>query len=62
MEGLRVLESSVELLSDFTMSGLTLLIGICIVGSMVAAVRALRRGTPVQAREDKEGLPLGARH
>jgi len=62
MEGLRVLESSVELLSDFTMSGLTLLIGICIVGSMVAAVRGLRRGTPVQAREDEEGLPLVAPH
>ena len=57
-----MLEGSVELLSDLAMSGLTLLVGVCIVGSMVAALRALRRGRPVQAREDEESLPLVARH
>jgi hypothetical protein len=41
-----MLEGSVELLSDLAMSGLTLLVGVCIVGSMVAALRALRRGRP----------------
>jgi len=37
-----MLESSVEF-SELAMSGVTLVIGFCIVGSMVAALRALRR-------------------
>jgi hypothetical protein len=39
-----MLESTVELLSDLCLSALTLLIGFCIVGSIVAALRAVGRG------------------
>jgi len=40
-----MLESSVELLGGLFLSALALLIGSCIVGSIVAALRALSRGT-----------------
>jgi hypothetical protein len=39
-----MLESTVELLGGLFWSSLTLLIGSCIVGSIVAAVRAVGRG------------------
>jgi hypothetical protein len=38
-----MLESTVELLSGLCLIALILLIGICIVGSIVAALRAVRR-------------------
>jgi hypothetical protein len=37
--------SAVELLGDVLLSALTLLIGSCIVGSIVAALRAVSRGS-----------------
>jgi len=41
---LRMLESIVELLGGLLLSALPLLIGSCIVGSIVAAIRAVSRG------------------
>jgi len=41
-----MLESAVELLVGLFLSALTLLIGFCIVGSIVAALRAVRHGSP----------------
>jgi hypothetical protein len=40
-----MLESAVELLGDLLLSALTLLIGFCIVGSIVAALRPVIRGS-----------------
>jgi len=40
-----MLESAVELLGDLLLSALTLMIGSCIVGSIFAAVQAVRRGS-----------------
>jgi hypothetical protein len=40
-----MLESVVELLSGLFFSALTLLVGSCIVGSIVAALRAVRGGS-----------------
>jgi hypothetical protein len=40
-----MLESTVELLGGLCLSALTLLIGFCIVGSIVAALRAVGRGS-----------------
>jgi hypothetical protein len=40
-----MLESTIELLGDLLLSALTLLIGSCIVGSIVAALRAVSRGS-----------------
>jgi hypothetical protein len=37
--------SAVELLGDVLLSAVTLLIGSCIVGSIVAALRAVSRGS-----------------
>jgi hypothetical protein len=37
--------SAVELLGDVLLSALTLLIGSCIIGSVVAALRAVRGGS-----------------
>jgi hypothetical protein len=45
MEELRVLESIVELLGCLLSSALIFLIGSCIVGSIVAALRAVGRGS-----------------
>jgi len=42
---LRMLESVVELLGGLLLSALPLLIGSCIVGSIVAALRAVSRGS-----------------
>jgi hypothetical protein len=39
--------SAVELLGDVLLSALTLLIGSCIVGSIVAALRAVGRGSVI---------------
>jgi hypothetical protein len=41
----RMLESSVELLGGLCLGTLTLLIGFCILGSIVAALRAVNRGS-----------------
>ncbi len=40
-----MLESTVELLCGLVLSALTLLIGSCIVGPIVAALRAVSRGS-----------------
>jgi hypothetical protein len=56
MEGVGMLESSVELLSDLAMSGVTLLVAVCIVGSTFAALRALRRGNPRREKMKKAFL------
>ena len=40
-----MLEGTVELLGNLLLSALTLLIGSCIVGSIVAALRAVSRGS-----------------
>jgi hypothetical protein len=40
-----MLESMVELLGGLGLSALSLLIGVCIVGSIVAALRAVSRGS-----------------
>jgi hypothetical protein len=40
-----MLEGTVELLSGLSLSALILLIGVCIVGSIVAALRAVNRGS-----------------
>jgi hypothetical protein len=40
-----MLESTVELLGNLFLAALTLLIGACIVGSIVAALRAVSRGS-----------------
>jgi len=37
--------STIELLGDLLFSALTLLIGSCVVGSIVAALRAVSRGS-----------------
>ena len=42
-----MLESAVDLLSDLCLSALMLLISFCIVGSTVAALRAVRRGKTI---------------
>jgi hypothetical protein len=42
-----MLEGIVELLVCLFLSALTLLIGSCIVGSIVAALRSVNRGNPV---------------
>ena len=41
---MRRLEGTIELLGGVFLSALTLLIGSCIVGSIVAALRAVSRG------------------
>jgi hypothetical protein len=40
-----MLESTIVLLGDLLLSALTLLIGSCVVGSIVAALRAVSRGS-----------------
>jgi len=40
-----MLESTIELLGDLLLSALTLVIGSCIVGSIVAALRAVSSGS-----------------
>jgi hypothetical protein len=40
-----MLESTVELLGSLCLSALTVLMSVCIVGSVVAALRAVSRGT-----------------
>ena len=42
---MRLLESTIELLGGLGLSALTLLISFCIVGSIVAALRAVSRGS-----------------
>jgi hypothetical protein len=45
IEVVRMLESIVELLGALSFSALTALVGTCIVGSTVAALRAVSRGS-----------------
>jgi len=45
-----MLESIVELLVSLFLSALTSLLGSCIVGSMVIALRAVNRGSAVNTR------------
>jgi hypothetical protein len=45
-----MLESIVELLCDLFLSALTFVIGSCIVGSIVAALRAVGGGALLRAR------------
>jgi hypothetical protein len=45
IEVVRMLESIVELLGALSFSAVTALIGTCIVGSIVAALRAVSRGS-----------------
>ena len=53
-----MLESTVELLSGLCLSVLSLLVGSCIVGSIVAALRALSRGPgAVSARNPAAPTP-----
>ena len=56
-----MLESAVELLGGLFLTALTLLIGSCIVGSMVAALRAVNRvdATVSSERPSVSWLPLG---
>jgi hypothetical protein len=44
---MRILESIVELLACLSLGALTLLIGSCIVGSIIAALQAVNRGSAV---------------
>jgi len=44
-----MLRSAIELLSELVVSALTLVIGICIVGSTVAALRAVGRVSRTEA-------------
>jgi len=55
-----MLESVVELLGGLFLSALTLLIGSCIVGSIVAALRAVSRERDGERDEGKENFAFGA--
>jgi hypothetical protein len=51
-----MLESTVDLVGGLFLTALALLIGSCIVGSIVAALRAVGRGTVQSVRGGEEGL------
>jgi hypothetical protein len=54
--------STIELLGDLLLGALTLLIGSCIVGSVVAALRAVGRGDATSRENERPSvscLPLG---
>jgi len=56
-----MLESTIVLLGDLLLSALTLLMGSCVVGSIVAAVRAVSHGsTTASARRWRRGF-VGSR-
>jgi hypothetical protein len=55
-----MLESVVELLGGLLLSALTLLIGSFIVGSIVAALRAVSRESDGESEEVKEIFAFGA--
>jgi len=55
-----MLESVVELMGGLLLSALTLLTGSCIVGSIVAALRAVRLESDGEREEVKEALGFGA--
>jgi hypothetical protein len=52
----QMLESTVDLVGGLFLTALALLIGSCIVGSIVAALRAVDRGTVQSVRGGEEGL------
>jgi hypothetical protein len=55
-----MLESTVGLLGGLSVSALLLLIGVCIVGSTVAALRAVsRRSAPVSRRRKESTMAQG---
>jgi hypothetical protein len=49
-------ESAVELLGGLCLSAPVLLIGLCIVGSIVAALRAVSRGSHLLVSEGEQDL------
>jgi len=51
-----MLESTIELLGDLLLSALTLLIGFCIVGSIVAALRPVIRGSVTCDYEEMKAM------
>jgi hypothetical protein len=55
-----MLESTVELLGGLLLSALILLVGACILGSIVAALRAVRRERDGEREEVKEIFVFGA--
>ena len=56
-----MLENAIDLLAGLFLTALTLLIGSCIVGSTVAALRAVSRGDAASSNERPSVLwpPLG---
>jgi hypothetical protein len=55
-----MLESIVELLGGLLLSALSLVVGACILGSIFAALRAVRRESDGECEEVKEIFALGA--
>jgi len=55
-----MLESTVELLGGLLLSALILLVGACILGSIFAALRAVRRESDDEREEVKEIFAFGA--
>jgi len=56
-----MLESTVELLGGLTLSALMLLVGACILGSILAALRAVNRESGRESEKVKEIFASGAR-
>jgi hypothetical protein len=54
----RILESIVELLGCLVSSALTLMIGSCVVGSIVPALRAVIREAKKRNQEKPKGRPI----
>jgi hypothetical protein len=55
-----MLESVVEFLAGLLLSALILLLGVCILGSIFAALRAVRRESDGEREEVKEIFVFGA--
>jgi|HubBroStandDraft_2_1064218.scaffolds.fasta_scaffold2323745_2 hypothetical protein len=51
-----MLESTVELLGDLFLSALPLMVGSCVVGSIVVALRAVRGGRSAASMRSERGL------
>ena len=54
-----MLESTIELVGDLLLSALALLIGFCVFGSIIAALRAVSRGSAT-ARQGKYRIGAGS--
>jgi hypothetical protein len=61
-EEVRMLDATVELLSGLFLIGLILLIGSCIVGSMVAALRVVNRENVASTNSPKALATFVVRH